>query len=223
MLVRPDIVSSVPRDFFMSGARVICLDSFAASVSCLTRPGIGDQLGLTHLTAITLARQSLTESSVLDGSIPVAGCLGPLVASYVAEVSLDYYYSLDGYRQLVDLRRAGVALFLIVTMSYIDESRAAITAVKEADKPAFLSLTIKDDLSYQLRSGEDLRLAIEVLSNENPYGILLNCSSPETISPAMSIMTELSLPFGGLASGFTSISSLSPGSTVDKFSARKDF
>ena len=38
----------------------------------------------------------------------------------------------------------------------------------------------------------------------------------------MSIMTELSIPFGGLANGFTSISPLSPGSTVDTLSARKD-
>ena len=53
-------------------------------------------------------------------------------------------------------------------------------------------------------------------------GILLNCSSPEAITQAMSIMTELSIPFGGLANGFTSISPLSPGSTVDKLSARKD-
>ena len=83
-------------------------------------------------------------------------------------------------------------------------------------------MPIKDDLSNKLRSGEDLELAIDVLSNENPKGILLNCSSPEAITQAMSIMTELSIQFGGLANGFTSISPLSPGSTVDKLSARKD-
>ena len=107
-------------------------------------------------------------------------------------------------------------------MSNIEEARAAITAVREVDKPVFVALTIKDDLSNKLRSGEDLRLALEVLSNENPNGIILNCSSPEAITQAMPIMEVLSIPFGGFANGFTSISPLSPGSTVDELSARKN-
>ena len=66
------------------------------------------------------------------------------MASYVAEVSKDYNNSLDEYRQLVALQKDGVDLFLIETMSNIDEARAALTAVKEADKPAFVSLTIAE-------------------------------------------------------------------------------
>ena len=222
MFDQPDIVTKVHRDFIMSGSRVICLNTYAATQTRMTRHGFGDQLETAHKTAINLARQSLKESSVKDGSVQVAGILPPLVASYVAEVSKDYNNSLDEYRQLVALQKDGVDLFLIETMSNIDEARAALTAVKEADKPAFVSLTIADDLSNKLRSGEDLRVAIDVLSNENPNGIMLNCSSPEAITKAMSIMTELNIPFGGLGNGFTTISPLSPGSTVDKLSARKD-
>jgi S-methylmethionine-dependent homocysteine/selenocysteine methylase len=222
MFDQPDIVTKVHRDFIMSGARVICLNTYTATQTRMTRHGFGDQLETAHKTAINLARQSLKESSVKDGSVQVAGILPPLVASYVAEVSKDYNNSLDEYRQLVALQKDGVDLFLIETMSNIDEARAALTAVKEANKPAFVSLTIADDLSNKLRSGEDLRVAIDVLSNENPNGIMLNCSSPEAITKAMSIMTELNIPFGGLGNGFTSISPLSPGSTVDKLSARKD-
>ena len=135
---------------------------------------------------------------------------------------MDYNNSLNEYRYLVDLQKEDVDLFLIETMSNIEEARAAITAVREADKPVFVALTIKDDLSNKLRSGEDLRLALDVLSNENPNGIILNCSSPEAITQAMPIMEVLSIPFGGFANGFTSISPLSPGSTVDELSARKN-
>ena len=81
---------------------------------------------------------------------------------------------MDEYRKLVDLQKDGVDLYLVETMSNIEEARAAITAVKEADKPVFVALTIEDDLSNKLRSGEDLGLAIDVLSNENPNGIMLN-------------------------------------------------
>ena len=70
--------------------------------------------------------------------------------------------------------------------------------------------------------GINLKDVVKLASNENPNGIMLNCSSPEAITKAMSIMTELNIPFGGLGNGFTTISPLSPGSTVDKLSARKD-
>ena len=222
MFDQPDIVTQVHRDFVMSGARVICLNTYTATQSRMTRHGFGEQLETAHKTAINLARLSLKELSVKDGSVQVAGCLPPLVASYVAEASMDYNKSLDEYRLLVALQKDDVDLFLIETMSNIDEAQAALAAVKETGKPAFVSLTIADDLSNKLRSGEDLRVAIDVLSNENPNGIMLNCSSPEAITKAMSIMSELSIPFGALGNGFTTISPLTPGSTVDKLSARKD-
>ena len=91
----------------------------------MTRHGFGDQLETAHKTAINLARQSIKESPVNDGSVQAAGCLPPLVASYVAEVSRDYNDSLDEYRQLVALQKEGVDLFLIETMSNIDEARVA--------------------------------------------------------------------------------------------------
>ena len=81
MFDQPDIVTKVHRDFIMSGARVICLNTYAATQSRMTSHGFGDKLEVTHKTAINLARQSLKESSVKDGSVQVAGCLGPLVAS----------------------------------------------------------------------------------------------------------------------------------------------
>ena len=222
MLERPDIVTKVHCDFIMSGARVICLNTYAASPSRMASHGFDDKLEMAHKTAISLAKKSLRETSVKAGSVQVAGCLGPLVASYVAEVSKDYNNSLDEYRKLVDLQKDGVDLFLVETMSNIEEAKAAITAVMEVGKPVFVALTIEDDLSNKLRSGEDLRLALDVLSNENPNGIILNCSSPEAITQAMPIMEVLSIPFGGFANGFTSISPLSPGSTVDELSARKN-
>jgi S-methylmethionine-dependent homocysteine/selenocysteine methylase len=188
----------------------------------MTLNGFGEQLEIAHKTAIKLAKQSIKESSVKDDSVQIAGCLPPLIASYVAEVSKDYNNSLDDYRQLVDLQKDGVDLFLIETMSNIDEALAALAAVNEVNKPAFVSFTISDDLSNKLRSGEDLRDAINILLNKKPNGIMLNCSSPEAITNAMSIMSELSIPFGALGNGFTSISALTPGSTVDNLSARKD-
>jgi len=222
MFDKPDIVVKVHNDFIVSGARVICLNTYAATRTRMTRNGFGEKLEEAHKTAIKLAKQSKNLYSSKERPIQIAGCLPPLVASYVAEVSMDYNNSLNEYRELVSLQKNDVDLFLIETISNIEEARAGISAVKEVNKPVFISLTLKDDLSNELRSGENLNFAIDVLSNEFPDGIMLNCSSPEAILNAMPIMTKLEIPFGGYANGFKSIDKLTPGSTVDKLSARKN-
>ena len=64
MFDQPDIVKKIHRNFLMSGARVICLNTYAVTQTRMTRHGFGDQLETAHKTAINLARQSLKESSV---------------------------------------------------------------------------------------------------------------------------------------------------------------
>tara|TARA_B100000579_G_C22719266_1_gene798551 strand:+ start:110 stop:1027 length:918 start_codon:yes stop_codon:yes gene_type:complete len=222
MLEQPEIVKNVHRDFVISGSRVICLNTYTATPSRMRRHGHIKQLETAHSLAQTLARQSLKELSLNDGSVQIAGCLPPLVASYVSEASMNYEKSLNEYRQLVNLQKDTVDLFLIETMSNTHEAKAALRAAQEVHIPAYVSFTIRDDLSNKLRSGEDLRRAIEELSYKNPNGILINCSSPESITKAIPVMTGLSIPFGALGNGFKSIAPLKPGSTVETLSERKD-
>ena len=58
MLEQPDIVTKVHRDFIMSGARVICLNTYAASPSRMASHGFGDKLEVAHKTAISLAKRA---------------------------------------------------------------------------------------------------------------------------------------------------------------------
>ena len=44
MFDQPDIVIKVHRDFIMSDARVICLNTYAATQTRMTRHGFGEQL-----------------------------------------------------------------------------------------------------------------------------------------------------------------------------------
>ena len=109
--------------------------------------GFGNKLEEAYRKAIKLARKSISETTSIDDSVQLAGCLPPLVSSYVAEVSMNFKNSLEEYRQLVDFQKNDLNLFLIETMSNIEEARAAIRAVKETDKTVFVSLTLKDDNS----------------------------------------------------------------------------
>ena len=135
---------------------------------------------------------------------------------------MDYEASFADFRQLVSLQAPHVDVFLIETMSNITEAKAALAAVKETAVPAYVGLTVADDGTNTLRSGETLPQAIDQLFPLGPAGLMINCSVPEAVSAAMSQLKDLPIPFGGYANGFTSIDALRPGGTVASLRARSD-
>ena len=220
MYDEPELVSAVHSDFIAAGARVITANTYTASPPRLRRDGDVNQIEDIHNTALRLVHNAVFEAG--DDTLQIAGCLPPLVGSYVAEVSMDYEKSFADYCQLVSLQAPHVDVFLIETMSNITEAKAALDAVKETAVPGYVGLTITDDGTNTLRSGETLEQAIEQLLPLGPAGLMINCSMPEVVSAAMDQLKDLPIPFGGYANGFTSIDALRPGGTVASLSARSD-
>lgn len=221
MFDAPEVVVDVHSDFIKAGARIICLNTYTATPTRMEREGLGNRFEEAHATAIRLARTAITNTGNA-GLVQIAGCLPPLVASYVSDVSKNYADSLQEYRRIVDQQKDSVDLFLIETMSNIAEATAALDAVAETGKPVYVGLTLADDLSNTLRSGESLQDAISALVKKKPDGILLNCSIPEAVTNAMPLLADAGVRFGGYANGFTSIDKLRPGGVVDVLEARKD-
>lgn len=222
MFDSPQIVIDVHADFIAAGAQVICLNTYTATPERMARHGLAARFEEAHQTALDLAERAIIKAGRARGDIQIAGCLPPIMASYIAEARKNYSDSLATYRQLVAQQVEGVDLFLIETMSNIEEATAALDAAQECGKPVYIGLTLADDLSNNLRSGEALKDAIAVLVPKGPHGVLLNCSIPEAITQAMPILAQSGLPFGGYANGFTSIDRLQMGGTVDVLEARLD-
>ena len=222
MLDAPEVVIDVHSEFIEAGARVICLNTYTATPTRLNRHGLGEFFEEAHATAIRLAKAAIENTGCPAGPVQIAGCLPPLVASYVSDVSQGYADSLSEFQQIVSQQKDFVDLFLIETMSNTVEARAALDAVKETEKTVYVSLTLSDDLSNTLRSGERVEDAVSALLPKNPDGILLNCSIPEAITKALPLLAGFGVRFGGYANGFTSIEKLRPGGTVDVLEARKD-
>ncbi|MEC7208714.1 MAG: homocysteine S-methyltransferase family protein, partial [Pseudomonadota bacterium] len=110
MYDEPDVIRAVHRDFIAAGARVITANNYTASPPRLRRDGDISQIEDIHNTALRLARTAIDEAG--DPDLQLAGCLPPLVGSYVAEVSMGFDASLLDYRQLVSLQEQHVDLFL---------------------------------------------------------------------------------------------------------------
>jgi homocysteine S-methyltransferase len=222
MFDAPEVVIDVHADFIRAGARVIGLNTYAATPTRMGRHDFGRRFEDAHETAIRLAQAAIERTDSPPGSVQIAGCLPPLVASYVAEVSMDHAGSLAEFRKIVACQKDAVDVFLVETMSNIAEATAGLDAARETDKPTYVSLTIADDMSNNLRSGECLEDAVSALLPRQPDGILLNCSIPEAITMAMPILAGHGVAFGGYANGFTSIDQFLPGGIVDVLEARKD-
>jgi homocysteine S-methyltransferase len=85
-----------------------------------------------------------------------------------------------------------------------------------------VALSVDDQDGTRLRSGEPLA---DVLPHVGKAAaLLINCSSPEAIKPALDILKTAGLPFGAYANGFEKITQefLGDKPTVDSLSARRD-
>jgi len=221
MREQPQLVQAVHEDFIRAGARVLTLNTYAATPARLARDGERDWFRPLQEQAFALAAAAREASGQPHGPVQVVGCLPPLVGSYRADAvpSTDECHA--QYRAIVEAQPE-VDAYLCETLSTIREGRAAAEVALATGKPVLLSFTVKDDGSNQLRSGESLEAMVDAVRDLPLRGLLLNCSFPEAIQRGLTELAPSGLPFGGYANGFESVEPLQPGGTVDALSARED-
>jgi len=219
LLDEPEIVQAVHADYIRAGARTITLNTYAASPERLVHAGQPDLFAPLQARAIKLAHAAVRASGQ---RVRIAGCLPPLHASYRPELAPNFDENLGLYRQIVAAEKDHVDLFQCETMSSIAEATAACTAAVESGLPVWVGLSVNDDDSKTLRSGQALSDALTALSGLGAAAILLNCSIPEAITIALPDLMATGLPVGAYANGFTGVAALEPGGTVDVLHARDD-
>ena len=218
----PDIVVQVHEEFINAGAKVLTLNNYTATPTRMNRHGFGELFEATHQQAIKLMNQAISNSKVERSSINIAGCLPPIAASYVASAALNYQQSYDEYCRLIEVQQDGVDLFLAETISNIEEAEAAVDALQAFGHKTHIGLTLSDNATATLRSGEPLVDALAMLASKKVDAAMINCSFPEAVTEALPHLRASKLKFGAYANGFTSIDKLTPGSTVDNLQARID-
>jgi len=220
MIDEPEIVRDLHIDYILAGARVITLNAYTMTPERLKRDGQVEDFEKLQMAAINAATTARSKAAI-EG-VKIAGCLPPLVASYHAEVAPEYEAMIASYSEIVAIQTAHVDVFLCETMSSIAEAKAALLAAKTSGLPVWVSLTIQDNDQAQLRSGEPLSQAVEMLHEHGADAILLNCSKPEAILASWPQMKSDHGLTGAYANGFTSVDSLKPGGTVKSMESRAD-
>lgn len=220
LIDEPDLVRDLHQDFIEAGARVITINTYAATPERLEREGVGELFHELQQRGIDLASQARDRAA---RDVRIAGCLPPLFGSYKPELTLSFDETLDIYRRVVAEQKDRVDLILCETMASAEEGLAAATAAAESGLPVWVSWTLQDSLDgARLRSGETIAEAANAISHIETEARMINCSKPEVISAAMDDLIALGGAVGAYANGFTSVGALKHGGTVDVLEARRD-
>ena len=204
MVENPALVQQVHEDYIRAGADVITTNTYAT-----VEWRLEDAAGLGHKFAelINLGGQLANQArDATAAEVLIAGSLPPLYGSYRPDLVRDFVEIEPIYRQHVDMLAPYVDLFICETMASAQEAYAAAHAAVTANKPVWVAWTLQDNAEKRLRSGETLMQAWDAIKEFPLQAVLLNCSSPESITAAMPDLIALGVPIaGGYANGFAAI------------------
>lgn len=220
MIDHPNLLDEIHLEYFKAGATVATTNTYAVLRDRLRMVDIEDQFGLLTENAVKSANQAVA----LHGSGRVAGSIGPLKASYRPDICPPADEAAAIYAEHVTLMKDHVDLFLLETMSSVDQAKGGLLATVKQDKPVWIGVTVNDDDGTKLRSGENLIDLQPLFDSFPPDAVLVNCSRPEAVTQALDIVSGFGLPFGAYANGFTRISEgfLQVAPTVDQLTERTD-
>ena len=191
-LTRPDIISTLHREYLEAGADIISTCSFNAQAISQAEYSTTQYVREINLAAARLARAEADRMNALTPDKPrfVAGSVGPTgkTASMSPDVENPAFRAVDfdmlqsAYIEQIDaLMESGADLLLFETIFDTLNVKAAIAAAEEvfanrgARLPIMLSATLADS-SGRMLAGQTLEAFLCSVSHADVFSVGLNCS-----------------------------------------------
>lgn len=169
-LTDPAKVSEIHRRYITAGADVIETNTYGANRLKLLPFGLEDKVRDINLAAAHIARNEAGKGVLVAGSIGPAE--QPLKA--VSQVAPDILYEVY-LQQASALEEGGVDLFVVESISDLDEIKAAIQAVRKiSDKPIIAQATFND--TYHTVFDDTPEDAVRLIKEAGADVAGLNCS-----------------------------------------------
>lgn len=228
LLDAPGIVSAVHRDYADAGATVATTNTYALHRDRL-RGGASNHYAADGVELPDLEdRIADLYGIALDAIGPVrdrcrvAGSIGPLRASYRADLHPGRDEAVPLYAEVAALLAPRVDVLLFETIASLDAARACLEAGRRTDRPVWLSFTVDDEDGRLLRSGEPVAEAARIGAEAD--AVLANCSAPEAMPAAIEGLLAAGVPVGAYANAFEIITKafLEGGTTANDLQARRD-
>ncbi len=228
MIDHPGLVAEVHRDYADAGATVATTNTYAIHRDRLKggdsnhyAPG-GTVLENMEDQLEALYSAALDEAEALRGRCRIAGSIGPLGASYRADLHPDADAAIPLYSEVAGLLAPRADLLLFETIASIDAARSCLAGGRTTGKPVWLAFTVDDEDGSLLRSGEPLTEAASIAADAD--AVLANCSAPEAMPAALVSLAKAGVPFGAYANAFATLTKafIQGGTTVDDLKGRAD-
>ncbi|HOO90712.1 MAG TPA: homocysteine S-methyltransferase family protein, partial [Syntrophales bacterium] len=181
-LENPGIIGGIHAAYRDAGSDIVTVASFGANRVKLSQYGTHDVIRINRDLAL-LARSAVGPGTLIGGNI---GSTGRFVRPFG---DLDFEDAVEIYKEQVrGLLEGGVDLFLIETMMDIQETRAALIAVKELTD-AFTSVTMTYEAHGRTLNGTDPLTALITLQSLGADAVGCNCSTgPEEMLGLIDVM-----------------------------------
>ena len=171
VLEHPQVLLDIQESYVKAGAKVIYTATFGANRIKLEEFGLKDKVKEVNYRLARLSKQAAKQHALVAGNISSTGRPIYPIGDLSFEEAVDVYKE-----QIRALIEGGVDLFIIETMSDIQEARAALIAVKEScDLPVWVSMTFEE--GERTLTGTDPITALITLQNLGADAVGCNCSS----------------------------------------------
>ncbi len=204
MMDHPGLVKAIHDDYFSAGASVATTNTYNILHDRLEGVGLDAYFHALHLHALAEAHESRAKA----GRGLIAGSMGPLGESYRPDLTPAVAVSAPLYAEKARILAPHVDVILLETMSSLGLARGALQGAQVAGLPVWLSVSVDDRDGRKLRSGEPVSGLSDLIADHPTAAVLANCSMPEAMLAALQELSQLGLPFGAYANGFSEISAL---------------
>jgi homocysteine S-methyltransferase len=176
-LTHPEIVQQVHIDYINAGADIIETNSFSANRFRLANYGLADQVWKINVAAAKTARNA---REIAGHSVFVAGSVGPTgkLLQPVGDITAAEMEAAF-LEQMEALLAGGVDLFIIETMSSLEEVVLAVRAARKVAKiPIVAQLSFSTEgHSFMGVTPEDTVRLVQELGDDLPDVIGINCGA----------------------------------------------
>ncbi len=186
ILEHPGAILTLQRSFLDAGTRILYAPTFTGNRIKLREYGLEERLSEINTGLVRLSKEATGDRAFVAGDITMTGKqLKPIG-------DLDFEELVEVYREQAQvLLSAGVDLLVVETMMSVQETRAAVIAIRELseDIPVMTSLTFEN--GGRTLYGSDPVTAVVTLQSLGADAVGMNCSTgPADMLPLLRAMKE---------------------------------
>ena len=171
ILENPEKLISLQKEFVEAGTQIIYAPTFTANRIKLAEYGLEDRLSEINKELVALSKEAAGGKALVAGDMTMTGRQLYPLGDLSFEELVDIYKE-----QAAALCNAGIDLFIVETMMSLQETRAAVIAIRETcDLPVMVSMTFESD--GRTLYGTPPECIAPVLEGLGADAVGINCST----------------------------------------------